>query len=134
MEEMNRLRILHQEEQAARARWNSLRKRRTELIVNARHSGIPARILAEATGLTHARIYNMTRGRVGERIEGDPTDLLRQLTQGMEQEAAAASALARQRNEVAIKLGEDGASAPFLAKTLQVNVDTLRNWLYNKVD
>lgn len=134
MEEINRLRILHQEEQAARERWSALRNRRTELIVNARHSGIPARELAEATGLSAARIYNIVRGKEGVHVSSDPSGELSVLTSRMEQEEAAATALARQRNEVATRLVRDGASSPFLAKTLDVNLDTLRNWLYNKAE
>lgn len=137
MEDINRLKILHQEEVAARQRWTLLRDRRTELIVSARAHGVPAKAIAESTGLTTARIYNLVRGKDVQPQGGVAPDSgkeLARLTRDMEQEAAAAAALARQRSEVAQSLVHDGASTPFLAKTLGINVDTFRNWVYGKTD
>lgn len=136
MEDINRLKILHQEEVAARQRWTLLRDRRTELIVSARAQAVPAKDIAEAIGLTTARIYNLVRGKQAKCQAGKSVDLaeLARLTRQMEQEEAAATALARQRSEVAQSLVHDGASTPFLAKTLGINVDTFRNWVYGKTD
>lgn len=137
MEELNRLKILHQEEVAARNRWTQLRDKRTAMIVNARAQGVSAKEIAEFTGLTTARIYNLVRGKDvqnQEVISPDTGKELARLTRDMEQETAAAAALSRQRNEVAQRLIQAGASTPFLAKTLGVKVDTFRNWVYGKTD
>lgn len=137
MEELNRLKILHEEEAAARSRWTHLRDRRTAMIVNARAHGVPAKAIAESTGLTTARIYNLVRGKDVQPQGGVAPNSgkeLARLTRDMEQEAAAAAALARQRNDVAQRLIQEGASTPFLAKTLGIKVDTFRNWVYGKTD
>lgn len=106
---------------------------RETLIVGARAADVSVSEIAQASGLTTGRIYNLLRGSSTEQAVEPPDGFLeeiRAVTHLMAEDQAAANVLARERNEVARRLVDAGATSRFLATELGENVDTLRNWLY----
>lgn len=142
MESIARLALLHSEEQAARQRYADLRDRRAALLAHGRDCGLTGAQLAKAAHLTPSRVYKVASSAVDDpavTLDAADADLtpeqiestLSSVTKDMTREQAAAEALARQRTSVAVSLYRDGASAPFLAKLIGANVESVRNWLYD---
>ncbi|EYT52899.1 hypothetical protein DQ226_13955 [Dietzia maris] len=106
---------------------------RESLIVGARAADTSVSEIAKAAELTTGRVYNLLRQSTADAADEPDRgylDVIHSMTRYMHEEQAAANALARERNEVARRLVDAGATARFLAGVLGENVDTLRNWLY----
>lgn len=133
MNDLDRLIALAAECRRARTRHLAATAQRESLIVAARESGLSVSDIAAAAELTTGRVYNLLRESEAEAAEEPEAGYLaaiRLVTQTMHEEQAAANALARERNEVARRLVDAGATSRFLAAELDENLDTLRNWLY----
>lgn len=133
MNDLDRLTTLAAECHRARNRMLAATGLREALIVGARSAELSVSEIAKAAELTTGRVYNLLRQSETEAAD-EPEDgylaAIRSATHVMHEEQAAANALARERNEVARRLVDAGATSRFLASVLDENVDTLRNWLY----
>lgn len=133
MNDLDRLIALAAECRRARDRLAGATAQRESLIVGARAADVSVSDIARAAGLTTGRVYNLLRQSTADGA-GAPTsgylDAIQAATQAMHEEQSAANALTRERNEVARRLVDAGATSRFLATELDENLDTLRNWLY----
>lgn len=133
MKDLDRLIALAAECRRARTRLHDATAQREALIVAARASDVSVSDIAGAAELTTGRVYNLLRGSEAEAADEPASGYLaaiRTATQEMHEEQAASNALVRERNEVAKRLVDAGATSRFLAAELDENLDTLRNWLY----
>lgn len=133
MNDLDRLTTLAAECHGARTRMLAATTYRESLMVGARESALSVSAIATAAELTTGRVYNLLRQSTAEAADTPADgylDAIRSATQIMHEEHAAANALARERNEVARRLVDAGATSRFLAAELGENLDTLRNWLY----
>lgn len=133
MNDLDRLIALAAECRRARTRHLDATAQRESLIVSARADGVSVSAIAAAAELTTGRVYNLLRSseaEVCEQPQAGFIDAIQDATLSMHEEQAAANALARERNEVARRLVDAGATSRFLAAELGENLDTLRNWLY----
>lgn len=133
MNDLDRLIALAAECGRARDRLTDATAQRETLIVGARDANVSVSEIARAAELTTGRVYNLLRQSTVEGVEAPANGYLEAITavtRVMHEEHAAANALTRERNEVARRLVDAGATSRFLATELDENVDTLRNWLY----
>lgn len=133
MNDLDRLIALAAECRRARSRNLAATTQREALIVSARASDVSVSDIAGAADLTTGRVYNLLRSAESDTVEEPEAGYLAAIkaaTLAMHEEQAASNALARERNEVARRLVDAGATSRFLAAELGENLDTLRNWLY----
>lgn len=133
MNDLDRLTTLAAECHRARSRMLAATGLREALMVGARSADLSVSEIAKAAELTTGRVYNLLRqseAEAADEPESGYLDAIQSATHTMHEEQAAANALSRERNEVARRLVDAGATARFLAGVLDENVDTLRNWLY----
>lgn len=133
MNDLDRLLALAAECRRARTRHLDATALRESLIVAARAAEVSVSAIAKAAELTTGRVYNLLRASEAEAVTEPQAGYLAAIqdaTLAMHEEQAASNALARERNEVARRLVDAGATSRFLAAELGENLDTLRNWLY----
>lgn len=133
MNDLDRLIALASECRRARDRLAAATTQRESLIAGARAADVSVSEIAQAAELTTGRVYNLLRQSTADKADAPTSgylDAIQTTTHVMHEEQAAANALARERNEVARRLVDAGATSRFLATELDENLDTLRNWLY----
>ena len=129
-----RLKLLSDEERDIRGKWAALRDERLRLLGLARHAGVDAPTLADATGLSRSRVYNIARTYTGElgNLPDDALEQLRKISDQMQDYDATATILAQRKEAVAAELYHAGVTAGYLANMLGLSAATVRNWFLPK--